>query len=113
MAAAAAAELGIVHAQVGLVVAGTPIGTEQFVHEFFARKQNDVHDELQRLSELPHPLTCQDKWVILTHPLQLRLQHLSRTVPAAIAAPHLEQQADDLRRAAIHVIGQPDPQTAG
>jgi hypothetical protein len=61
MAAAAAAELSILHAREGLVVAGTLIGTAQFVNEFLARKRLEVHDELQRLANLPHPLTWQGK----------------------------------------------------
>jgi hypothetical protein len=89
MAAAAAADLGILHARDGLVVAGTQLSTDQFVHDFLARKRQEVQDELQRLTELPHPLTCQDKWVILPHFMQLRLQHLSRTVPPATSRPHL------------------------
>jgi hypothetical protein len=104
MAAATAIELGILHAHAGLVVARTPI-----VHEFLLRNRQHVHDELQRLSDLLHPLTCLDKWVISTDSLQLRHQHLSRTVPAAIATPHLEEHPDDLLCAAFHVIGQPDP----
>jgi hypothetical protein len=62
------------------------------MHEFLTCKREEVHDELQRLSDLPHPLSCQDKW-ILTHSLQLRLQHLARAIPAAITTPHLEHFA--------------------
>jgi hypothetical protein len=61
MAAAAAAELGVLHASNGLLVAGTPIRTNPFVHEFLASKRQAVSDELQRLTDLPHPVTCQDK----------------------------------------------------
>jgi hypothetical protein len=91
-----------------VVVAGTPIGNDQFVHDFLARKRQEVHDELQRLTDLPHPLTCQDKWGILCHSMQLRLQHLSHTVPPATARPHLEQHAADLRCTALQICGQPD-----
>jgi hypothetical protein len=49
MAAAAAAELGVLHARDGLVVAGTPIGTDLFVHDFLSRKLQEVRDEIQRL----------------------------------------------------------------
>jgi hypothetical protein len=51
------------------------------VRDFLSRKRQEVRDEIRRLVDLPHPLTSQDKWVILSHSLQLRLQHLSRTVP--------------------------------
>jgi hypothetical protein len=51
--------------------------------------------------------------VIPTHSQQLRLQHLTCIKTAAIAIPHSEQQADELHRAALQVIDQPDPQTAG
>jgi hypothetical protein len=81
MAAAAAAELGVLHARDGLGIAGTPTGTDPFVHDFLSRKRQEVRDEIQRLLDLPHPLTCQDKWVILSRSLHLRLQLLSRTIP--------------------------------
>jgi hypothetical protein len=113
MAAAAAAELGVLHARDGLVVAGTPIGTDSFVCDFLSRKRQEVHDEIQRLVDLPHPLTSQDKWVILSRSLQLWLQHLARTVPWAAASPHLQQHAADLRQATLTLFCQPDPRTAG
>jgi hypothetical protein len=61
MAAAAAAELHILRAGEGQVVAGTVIGADQFVHKFLPPKQQEGHADLQRLADLPHPLTCQDK----------------------------------------------------
>jgi hypothetical protein len=88
------------------------MGTHQFVHDFLASKRQQLHDELLRLLGLPHPLTCQDKWVILTNSPQLRLQHLSRTVPPATASPHLEQHANNLRRTSLQIFGQPDPPSA-
>jgi hypothetical protein len=38
MAAAVAAELGVLHVRDGLVIAGTPIGTDPFVRDFLFRK---------------------------------------------------------------------------
>jgi hypothetical protein len=80
MVAAAAAELGVLHARDVLVIAGTPIGTNQFVRDLLSCKRQQVRDEIQRLFDLPHPLTCQDEWVILSRSLQLRLLHLSQTL---------------------------------
>jgi hypothetical protein len=51
--------------------------------------------------------------VILSRSVQLRLQHLSRTVPWADASPYLQHHAADLRNAALTLFGQPDPRTAG
>jgi hypothetical protein len=65
------------------------------------------------LGRLPHPHTWQDKWVILTHSMQLRLQHPSRTVPPATARSQLEQHAADLRRTALQIFGHPDLHAAG
>jgi hypothetical protein len=53
-------------------LASTPIGTDQFVHAFLSSKQQQVRDEIQPLEDLPHPLTWQDKWVILSCSLHLR-----------------------------------------
>jgi hypothetical protein len=108
MAAAAAAELGVLHARNGLVAAGTPIGTDSFVCDFLSSKRQEVRHEIQRLVDLPHPLTFQEKWVILSRSLQLWLQHLSRTVLWAAASPHLQQHAADLRQATLKLFGQPD-----
>jgi hypothetical protein len=113
MAAAAAAELGVLHARDGLVVAGTPIGTESFVCDFLSRKLQEVPHEIQRLVDLPQPLTLQDKWVILSRSLQLRLQHLSRTVPWGAASPHLQQHAADLRQAPSRSSANPTPAQQG
>jgi hypothetical protein len=49
------AELGVLHARDGLVIAGTPIGTDPFVHDFLSRKRQEVRDEIQRLVDLPLP----------------------------------------------------------
>jgi hypothetical protein len=57
MAAAAAAELGVLHDRDGLVIACTPVGTDQFVRAFLFRKRQEVRDKVQRLVDLPHPLS--------------------------------------------------------
>jgi hypothetical protein len=72
-AAAAAAELGGLYARDGLVIAGTPIGTDLFVRDFLSRKRQEVRDKIQHLVDFPPPLAFQDKWVILSRSLQLRL----------------------------------------
>jgi hypothetical protein len=77
MAATAVAELGVPHACEGLVIASTPIGTNPFVRDVLFHKWQEVREEIQRLIDLPYPLTFQDKWVILSRSLQLQLQHLS------------------------------------
>jgi hypothetical protein len=75
MAAAAAAELGVLHARYGLI-SGTPIGTDPFVRDFLSRKRQEVCDKIRCPVDLHHPLTFQNKWLILSCFLQLRLQHL-------------------------------------
>jgi hypothetical protein len=77
MAAETAAEVGVLRARDGLVVAGKTICSAPFVRDFLSRKGQEVRDEIPRLVDLPHPLTFQDEWVILPRSLQLRLQHLS------------------------------------
>jgi hypothetical protein len=49
MAAAVVAELGVLHGRDGLVIAGTPIGTNPFVRDFLSCKRQGVRDEIQRL----------------------------------------------------------------
>jgi hypothetical protein len=51
--------------------------------------------------------------VILCRSLQLRLQHLSRTVPWNVATPYLQQHASDLRHANLTLFGQYDNRTVG
>jgi hypothetical protein len=51
--------------------------------------------------------------MMLSRSLQLRLQHLSRTIPWAAASPYLQQHTADLRDATLTLFRQPDPRTAG
>jgi hypothetical protein len=72
-----------------------------------------VRAQLDLLVSLPTPLTCQDKWEVLTASLQLKLQHLTRTVPWQLCAPLLAAHTADLRQDALHVLGQPRPGADG
>jgi hypothetical protein len=90
MARAAAAELGIAHQEQRVVVAGTPIGSENFVKAFFQPKTQHICAQLDLLVSLPAPLTRQHKWAVLTRSLQLKLQHLTRTIPWQLCAPLLQ-----------------------
>ena len=64
---------------------------------------------ISTMQDLPHPLTVQDKWVLLSFSLQQRLTHLQRCVPWEQAGPVLQEHAATLRTAALNIFGQPDP----
>jgi hypothetical protein len=113
MARAPAAELSIAHQEQGVVVAGTPIGSDDFVKAVFQQEIQNVRAPLDLLVSLPTPLTRQDKWAVLNRSPHLKLQHLTRTVPWQLCAPLLQAHTADLRRAALHVPGQPSPVTDG
>jgi hypothetical protein len=62
---------------------------------------------------LSSPLTRQDKWAVLTRSMQLKLQHLIRTVPLQLSAALLQEHIAELRRAALQVLGQQHPDVDG
>lgn len=51
--------------------------------------------------------------MLLTGSLQLKRQHLTRSVPSRLAAPLLAPHGVDLRSAALRILGQPDPSADG
>ncbi len=108
ISAGAPAELGIAHAQNGIVAAGTPIGSAHFMDACVAQRREAVKVLLDRLVELPSPLTIQDK-TLLTKSLQLRLLHLTRTVPWEHASGSFRRHAADVRAAALQILGEPNP----
>ena len=63
----------------GLVAAGTPLGSEEFVKQHASTAAAGVMGVIHRVLALP--LSAQDKLLLLRRSLQLKLFHLMRVAP--------------------------------
>jgi hypothetical protein len=77
-AADTAAALGISHQVEGLVIAGTPVGTEAFAVAYTSSRADAARASVERMMSLP--LNAQDKFTLLRRSQQHRLAHLQRTL---------------------------------
>jgi hypothetical protein len=77
-AATVATELNIAHEEGGLMVAGTPVGTADFVAAHVHSKADAACASLDRMMGLPLP--AQDKFILLRSSMQMRLAHLPRVL---------------------------------
>jgi Reverse transcriptase (RNA-dependent DNA polymerase) len=78
-AAEVAAALGIQHCTDGLMAAGTPIGTDEFITAHADSKAAEVCDLIDDMMDLPLP--SQDQFILLKSSLQMKLAHLPRIAP--------------------------------
>ena len=67
------AATGATHALRGLVVAGTPLGKDEFVRETAAGKAEEAQCGVAALMTLPLP--AQAKWAVLQGSLQQKVAH--------------------------------------
>jgi hypothetical protein len=114
-AAQLAAQIGMQHAKDGIVAAGSPIGTEDFVIRYVEKRTSAVRAAVARLRELQGHLPAQDALLLLRCSLSGRLTFLQRVVPAAapLAPDHPVMQAhqataDDIAAAALAFMGLQD-----
>jgi hypothetical protein len=105
--------LEIQHAANGLVAAGTPVGTDDYI----TARMEDCADEatalIRKLQDLPPPLTAQPKFLLLCRSLQRRLTHFSRVVRPPLALGPLAKLQTAVENAAFAILNLPsDPDTA-
>ncbi len=106
-AAAVAQHLHIQHAKEGFVACGTPIGTNSFIMRHVQAKVDEVKGLVDKLCELPDPLTVQDKFAVLYHSLQHKLAHLPRTVPWRLLEDAFTSFTAHLSAAALALFDMP------
>ena len=106
-AAAVAAELGIPRKADGLVAAGTPIGTDEFVSGYAMDCANAACSTIAELQALPVPV--QDKLILLRRSQQWRLAHLPRVAPWHLIEAAVDRLADTVRNAVASTLSLPLP----
>lgn len=108
-AAYVAEQLGVEHCPDGLVLAGTPLGTDSF-KAAYARKATDAAcDAIDKLSELRSAgLSAQDHFQVLKSSLQMRGAHLPRCIPAAQSQPAVAQLERKVAQAAAEIMLLPE-----
>jgi hypothetical protein len=75
-AATLASQVGVLHSQQGLVVAGCPVGEAGFIQQHTAESAMAIEDLVRKLMELDLPVP--DILLILRKSLQLKLAHYAR-----------------------------------
>ena len=72
------------HAADGIVVAGSPVGTDAFVRTYVERRAYVERGVVKCLLELEGHLSAQDAFLLLRSSISSRLAFLQRVVPAAV-----------------------------
>jgi Reverse transcriptase (RNA-dependent DNA polymerase) len=104
-AAALAEEFGMRHAADGIVFGGTPIGANAFCAEFVSRCADAACCSVDTLMSLELPL--QSQLLLLRSSLQLRMEHLVRTVPWALCAAPVRRLEARIRDAVAAILRVP------
>lgn len=104
-AAEVAAALGIAHRLDGLLVAGTPVGTDAFITAHADSRAESVCAAIDTLMDLPLP--AQDQFLILRSALQPRLDHLARTSQWAFISAALALAENKTAEAVSKLVKRP------
>lgn len=100
-----AAALGIPHRVDGLVVAGTPIGSDEFVAASANKSSQAVCKVIEDLIALPLPL--QDQFIVLRMSSQMRIAHLQRVTPWRLLKDATLGLEDKASQAAFTIMQRP------
>ena len=104
----AQSELGVTFSADGLLVAGCPVGTPEFVRSHAERCADKAEQLVDRLMELKLPL--QDKQLILRFSLQEKLSHLARCAEFQHISESLTRTERKILDSVYTLIGaEPDP----
>jgi hypothetical protein len=105
VAAQLAAELGVPHKPEGIVIAGTPVGTEAFMAEVVHKRAASIVADVEKLMQLP--VCKQVQWLLLRCSLSRQMAHLMRVVPWAQLGAGMRRVEQALLRAAACVFKLP------
>ena len=97
------AATGATHAPRGLVIAGTPLGTDDFVREIAAGKAEEAQCAVATLMSLPLP--AQAQWAVLQGSLQHKVAHLPQVARKELVLKALTDTADAVADAALAIGG--------
>lgn len=105
-AAEVAAALGIQHRTDGLMAAGSPVGTDEFIAAHADTKANTVCQFIDDLMGLPLP--AQDQFILLKSSLQMKLAHLPRIAPWSLVGDAIQLVESKVSEAAFQIMKCPD-----
>jgi hypothetical protein len=103
-----AAALDIAHSPVGLVAAGTPLGSNVFVEADARSRATAVESLVTSLTSVPLP--TQDQFLLLRSSLQARLTHLTSTMTWRRFLPHIAAAERQVLLAALLLVDHPPPE---
>jgi hypothetical protein len=104
-AADTATALGIRHCVDGIVVTGTPIGTDAFVLAHVNAVADAACNSIDRVLEAP--LATQDKYMLLRASAQMRVAHLLRLVPWRLVEGAIQRVEAKAAAAAYQIMERP------
>ena len=104
-AALLVAELGVPHKLEGIVVAGTPVGTESFMAEVVHKRAGAIVADVEKLMALP--MCKQVQCLLLRCSLPRQMAHLMRVVPWAHLGASMRRVEQALLSAAACVFKLP------
>ena len=105
-AAEVAAALGIQHCTVGLMAAGSPIGTDEFIAAHADSKAGAVCQLIDDMMDLPLP--SQDQFILLKSSLQMKLAHLPRIAPWRLVGDAIQTVESKTCQAAFQIMDCPE-----
>ena len=97
------ATTGATHAPRGLVIAGTPLGADDFVREVAAGKAEEAQCAVATLMPLLLPPRAQ--WAVLQGSLQHKVAHLPRVARKELVLKAVTDTADAVADAALAIGG--------
>ena len=105
-AADTAAALVVQHRTDGLMAAGSPIGTDDFVAAHANKKAETVCGIIDDLMGLPLP--AQDQFILLKNSMQMRLAHLPRIAPWSLVGDAIQLVENKTSQAAFQIMQRPE-----
>ena len=89
----------------GTVVAGVPIGTEQFVKSELKKKIDHVLSETKKIITMLRKTSLQNLYALLTYCCNTRVQHLAQVLPPRVVASELNRFDNAITDAAAIATG--------
>lgn len=97
--------LEVPHRAEGLLVAGTPVGTDEYITSHADSKSDDVAKFIDGLQDIPLPL--QDKFIIMRASTQMRLAHLPRVAPWNLVGEAIQRMESKVAEATFKLMSLP------
>ena len=88
----------------GLVVLGAPLGSDEFVQDFLAKRRDEEHNFLSKLLHVPD---VQAAWQLLVYCAVPRANHLLRLLPPTVSEQYAKGHDEDVWSTFCSLLSQP------